>query len=204
MRARQNSSPLRAGTEGEVYRRASGGKGWKEKKGKGEEGKQANSGRRGHKSDGHPKVPRNTKQKKDRASVATLERGSQSGRLFSNNLPRDVGKAGGWWEDEGIRRVVVFRCWRWWRRWRRRRMQEEGNSGRMPTAARERASAHDWHYRGHKYWGAASDVTHRGPDIILYLETNSPRADLLQERGEKIHLLGPRTTRSLPFTPSSL
>lgn len=31
-----------------------------------------------------------------------------------------------------------------------------------------------------------------GPDIILYLETNSPRADLLQERGEKIHLLGPR------------
>lgn len=40
-----------------------------------------------HKSDGHPKVPRNTKQKKDRAGVATLERGSQSGRLFSNNLP---------------------------------------------------------------------------------------------------------------------
>lgn len=32
-----------------------------------------------HKSDGHPKVPRNTKQKKDRAraGVATLERGSQ-------------------------------------------------------------------------------------------------------------------------------
>lgn len=42
-----------------------------------------------HKSDGYPKVPRNTKQKKDRAraGVATLERGSQSGRLFSNNLP---------------------------------------------------------------------------------------------------------------------
>lgn len=34
-----------------------------------------------------------------------------------------------------------------------------------------------------------SDVTGRGPDIILYLETNSPRPDLLQERGEKIHLL---------------
>lgn len=64
-------------------------------RGEGEEGKQANSGRRGHKSDGHPKVPRNTKQKKDRAGVATLERGSQSGRLFSNNLPRDVGEAGG-------------------------------------------------------------------------------------------------------------
>lgn len=46
-----------------------------------------------HKSDGHPKVPRNTKQKKDRAraGVATLERGSQSGRLFSNNLPRRRG-----------------------------------------------------------------------------------------------------------------
>lgn len=51
-----------------------------------------------HKSDGHPKVPRNTKQKKDRAraGVATLERGSQSGRLFSNNLPRrrDDGRRG--------------------------------------------------------------------------------------------------------------
>lgn len=53
-------------------------------------GGRASGGRRGHKSDGHPKVPRNTKQKKDRAGVATLERGSQSGRLFSNNLPRDV------------------------------------------------------------------------------------------------------------------
>lgn len=67
-----------------------GGKGWKG----------ANSGRREHKSDGHPKVPRNTKQKKDRALAGWLagvatpgkrisER--ESGRLFSNNLPRDVG-----------------------------------------------------------------------------------------------------------------
>jgi len=37
--------------------------------GEGRKSKQANSGRRGHKSDGHPKVPRNTKQKKERAGL---------------------------------------------------------------------------------------------------------------------------------------
>lgn len=67
----------------------------------GGKGRRANSGRRGHKSDGHPKVPRNTKQKKDRAGVATLERGSQSGRLFSNNLPRDVGEGWGVGDSQG-------------------------------------------------------------------------------------------------------
>lgn len=69
------------------------------------EGKRANSGRRGHKSDGHPKVPRNTKQKKDRALASRRwkEDLRESGRLFSNNLPRDVG-----WLAGGIRRGSGF------------------------------------------------------------------------------------------------
>jgi len=57
-----------------------------------------------HKSDGHPKVPRNTKQKKDRArghaGVATLERGSQSGSdyfpiIYPVAVPANGGDRGG-------------------------------------------------------------------------------------------------------------
>lgn len=110
----------RAGTGGA----SAGGRFQEDVSGRGAEGSASERWQKRHKSDGHPKVPRNTKQKKDRAraGVATLERGSQSGRLFSNNLPRRRGRraAGG----GGVRRVAVFRQrrrrWRRWCRWRRR------------------------------------------------------------------------------------
>lgn len=115
--------------------------------------------RRRHKSGGQDSRGIQNR-RKDPPSPLLAGKGSQSGRLFSNNLLRGRG-----WAAPG----------------------GGGFPGRGGWYSRARQ---DWHYRGHKYWGEQRLWRHRrGPDIILYLQTNSPRADLLQERGEKIHLL---------------
>lgn len=162
-----------------------------------------NSGRRGINQTGHPKVPRNTKQKKDRRPRcwrrdAGKRISEKRGRLFSNNLPRRRDGAG-----------------------RRRRRGSPGGgfpAAAAAVAAEEEKEDEEDGAEGGSERGAVgclllleSGRAHTtdtiaaintgeqpltsptgGPDIILYLETNSPRADLLQERGEKIHLLGPR------------
>lgn len=84
---------------------------------------------------------------------------------------------------------MVFQRWRRRRkRRRRRRMREEGNSGRMPTAARERGRAHTTDTIAAINTGEQPLTSPTGGPILYFISKLIPREQIYCKKGVKKYI----------------